>query len=233
MNHVDLVLSSGFLAFARHAGFLAAVEARGFHVEALCGTSSGAVCAALWAAGRSAAEITETFRGLSLMSLGRPSATFWRGVLSMGAFTDFLRDQLPARFEELPRPLAVGVVDQTGAHQLLTSGPLPEAVAASCAMPFIFSPVPVANTRYADGGAADRLGLGAYRRWRKEARLVVAHWVERTAGKDVEAALEGTVVVRTPRSGARFWNLGDVRAQMEEAREITRQALEQLRPDER
>jgi len=224
--NVDLVLSSGFLAFARHAGFLAAVEEQQLQVDALCGTSSGSVCAALWAAGRSAADITRIFAEQSMVTLGRPSPTFWRGAMSMGGFIGLLRKHLPPTFADLNRPLAVGVVDGKGAHRLLTSGPLPEAVAASCAMPYIFSPVQVGAERFSDGGAEDRLGLHAYKSWRS--RKVVAHWVERTAGKDILTGMEGVVVVRTPRSGAQFWSMGDVRGQMEEARTLTRQVLAPL-----
>ena len=47
----DLVLSSGFLAFARHVGVLRAVERSGQDVTGVCRTSSGALVGALWAAG--------------------------------------------------------------------------------------------------------------------------------------------------------------------------------------
>ncbi len=218
--HADLVLSSGFLAFARHAGFLAAVEERGVSVDALCGTSSGAVCAALSAAGMRARDILALFEGGSMMRFARASATPWRGLMAMDAFAGFLRPHLPSTFEGLPVPLAIGVVDGRGAHRLLTSGPLVEAVTASCAMPGIFSPVLVGGERFADGGAADRLGLGAYRAWRPGAANVLAHWVDRTAGKDVATEAGGARIVRTPRSRARFWNLGDVAAQADEARRI-------------
>jgi predicted acylesterase/phospholipase RssA len=223
--HADLVLSSGFLAFARHAGFLAAIEERGIQVDALCGTSSGAVCAALVAAGKTSSEIGALFDRGSMMGLARVSSTFWRGLMSMDTFTDFLRPHLPSTFEELARPLAVGVVDAAGKHALLKSGPLPEAVAASCAMPGIFGAVNVGGQRFADGGAADRLGLDAYRAWRPNTAHVIANWVERTAGKDVQVDAGNTQIIKTPRSGARFWNLGDVRAQMDEARRITLAAL--------
>ena len=53
----DLILSSGYLAFARHVGFLRAVETAGVEVGAICGTSSGALAAALWAAGMPAREL--------------------------------------------------------------------------------------------------------------------------------------------------------------------------------
>ena len=75
----DLVLSSGFLAFARHVGVLRAVERSGNEVSGLCGTSSGALVGALWAAGVSADRVLEKIvaqqpfahrKRLSLIRLG-------------------------------------------------------------------------------------------------------------------------------------------------------------------
>ena len=223
---VSLCLSSGFLAFARHAGFLMAVEERAVRVNAITGTSSGSVVAALWASGMPAAEITALFTGRSLMSMGRPNLRLWQGLMTMAGFMDFIRPHLRGTVADLEIALAVGVVDRSGAHDLITAGPLAEVVAASCAMPGLFAPVTVNGRPLQDGGAADRLGLGAHRAWRPGER-VLAHWVERTAGKDVDAGVDGVTVVRTPRSRARFWNLGDVPAQAREALELSRAAFDQ------
>lgn len=74
----------------------------------------------------------------------RPNLQPWKGgVLSLDPTVERLRQLLPATFEELPIPLAVGVVDKTGKHSLVRSGPLPEAVAASAAIPMIFAAVDV------------------------------------------------------------------------------------------
>jgi len=43
--------------------------------------------------------------------------------------------------------LAVGVVSKEGEYRLIDSGPLPEAVAASAAIPFIFNPVNIPGAR--------------------------------------------------------------------------------------
>lgn len=54
-----------------------------------------------------------------------------------------LSELLPATFEGLEREFAVGVVTADGQHVLVDKGPLPEAVAASAAIPVIFSSVDV------------------------------------------------------------------------------------------
>lgn len=54
----DLVLSSGFLAFAYHSGFLEAVAEAGIRVRGVMGTSSGALSGALYSAGYSPIEVS-------------------------------------------------------------------------------------------------------------------------------------------------------------------------------
>jgi NTE family protein len=224
---IDLVLSSGFLAFARQAGFLRAVEAAGLEVDAVCGTSSGALAGAMWVAGTPASSIaTRLSEKMPLRSV-RPHLRPWRGALSMSAVIAQLRTWLPPRFEDLPLPFAVGVRAPDGSAQLIRSGPLPEAVAASCAIPGVFAPVMVGDVPYQDGGVVDRTGLEAWSSLRGERRTLV-HLVEPTSD-GAEPSIEQPAricVVRTPRSGARFWDLGDFEGQREEARVLTAAAIE-------
>ena len=84
------------------------------------------------------------------IQLLRPNMQPWKGgVLSLDPVVERLRQLLPATFEELPVPLAVGVVDQTGKHMLIRSGPLPEAVAASAAIPMVFAAVDIPGKDFA------------------------------------------------------------------------------------
>ena len=53
----DLVLSSGFLAFAAHSGFLEAVTEAALPIHSVMGTSSGALSGSLFCAGYSPAEV--------------------------------------------------------------------------------------------------------------------------------------------------------------------------------
>jgi predicted acylesterase/phospholipase RssA len=66
----------------------------------------------------------------------------WRGgLLSLDGVVARLSELLPPTFEGLSRDFAVGVVTADGEHMLVDHGPLPEAVAASAAIPLIFSSV--------------------------------------------------------------------------------------------
>jgi len=222
----DLVLSSGFLAFGRHLGVLRALEETEYPIDGLCGTSSGALIGGLWAAGHDTQTIAELVTTKRPYRWIRPHWAVWRGAFSMRAFLALLRAHLPPTFSALNRPFGVGVCGPDGAHHLLTEGPLPEAVAASCAVPYLFSSVPVAGIRYQDGGAVDRLGLTAWRAHRGT-RNTVVHVVERSLGHLDEPDLADTIVVRTPRSGASFWSLGDVDTRIQEAAALARTALNQ------
>jgi NTE family protein len=139
----DLVLSSGFLAFARQTGVLSAVEDSGIEVGGVCGTSSGALAGALWCAGHSAKTVADKLSVQTPLSMLRPGIHMWRGLFSMRAVLSQLRDWLPPTFADLDRPFAVGVMGPSGEAVLLRDGPLPEAVAASCSIPWLFQPIEV------------------------------------------------------------------------------------------
>jgi NTE family protein len=220
----DLLLSSGFLAFARQCGFLAAVEDLGLEVDGVYGTSSGAMCGALWAAGMPAADIIAELSRDRPITQVRPSLTPWRGLFTMDPVVRRLRALLPATFAELPRPFGVGVRGPDGRQAWITEGDLPAAVAASCSMPWVFVPVEVGGVAWQDGGAVDRLGYAGWRRLRGQ-RAVVVHQVARTAGTDGGDDLSALPVARSPRSGASFFSLGDVAGQVAESRTIALAAL--------
>ena len=214
----DLILSSGFLAFARHVGVLRALEHRQIEVDGICGTSSGALVGSMWASGVNSDVLAERLAAQTPLSMMRLHWRPWTGLFDMRAVIAQLREWLPPRFEDLSRPFGVGVVDADGRSCVLHSGPLPEAVAASCAIPMVFAPVTIGESTFSDGGAVDRTALNAWREIRGEQRVLL-HLVERTAGaeQDLDEALDLVDVIRTRRSGASFWSLGDFTGQATEA----------------
>lgn len=220
---VDLVLSGGYLAFAEQAGFLRAVEESGLEVDAVCGTSSGALAGSLWAAGMPAVEIFRRLTYRSPIRQVRPSRRPWRGLFSMRPVLEELGSDLPATFEDLEVPFGAGVIDSESRFHLLTSGPLPAAVAASCAIPRLFAPVCIGSARWADGGVTDRTGLADWRAARP-GRQVVMHWVD--SARPVQPRMvDGLTVIRSPAAGASFLGLGDVHQRYYATRDATRKAL--------
>ena len=80
-------------------------------------------------------------------------------MLSLDPVVEELQGLLPPRFEDLRRDFAVAVVDTEGEHVLIEEGPLARAVAASAAIPVVFSRVEVPSER-ARGCARPLLGSG-------------------------------------------------------------------------
>ena len=79
--------------------------------------------------------------------------------------------------------------------------------------------------RWSDGGAVDRTGLSSWRRLRGMDREVLLHLVQKSGyGADPDDLI-GVRMVRTQRSSASFWSLGDFDSQVEEARRVTRATL--------
>ena len=223
---VDLLLSSGFLAFARHAGVLAAIDAHRVRVDAVVGTSSGALVGALWCAGMSPDAIGAALADRPPWRFLRPAWNPWRGLFSLDPLLDWVRARLPERFDQLPRPFAAGVVGQDGVPRLLTEGDLPAAVVASCAIPWLFQPVSTGGLSWQDGGVADRLMFSPWEAWRGR-RPVLVHLVKRTGGADSPVSLDGLPVIRTPRSGASFFSLGDVAGSIDLARSLAEAVIHQ------
>lgn len=221
---VDLVLSSGFLAFAEQAGFLRAVEESGLEVAGVCGTSSGALAGSLWAAGMPAEDVLAELTRNTPLSQVALSRRPWRGLFQLAPVRAQLAENLPDRLEQIPRAVGVGTVGPDGRARLVTTGNAVDAVLASCAVPWLFAPIQLDDGWHSDGGALDRTALTAWRAHRPHAEVVL-HLVDRSAGADSHDVLDDVVVCRSARSGARLWNLGDVRARYERSRIAALEAL--------
>ena len=224
---MDIVLSSGFLAFASHIGFLRALEEADAPVKGVCGTSSGALVGALWASGLSTQEIErELFRDRPMSQISF-HPYIWRGLFSLRRLMTKLNDIACERLEDTKIPIGVGVCTLDWSSQIKTKGPLADLVVASCSIPYLFSSVLVEGTRYCDGGAADRIGAKEWKNMYSPQKSMV-HLVERSRGANKEAGLEGSTVIRSPRSGASFFDFGDYQARIERTRLHTHQALQKI-----
>ncbi len=195
----DVVLSSGFLGFASHLGFLQALGEASFGVDALVGTSSGALVASLFAANMDVNEIQRLLTASAPIAHVRPCLCPWRGLFDLEPLVRLLERELPPTFDGLKVPFGVGVTNALGKHHLITSGSLPIAVAASCAVPRLFSPIRVDGALYRDGGASDRVGVSAWRSWRPN-RMAVVHQIQRSMGVQQSTNFEHLEVVVSPRS---------------------------------
>ncbi|RLB53465.1 MAG: patatin, partial [Deltaproteobacteria bacterium] len=123
----------------------------------VCGASAGALVAACYGAGLPPTALGEELAGLTRSDFWDPA--LGPGLLRGRLFRERLHGLLPGTFAECRTPVSVAVHDVLGRRpRALTSGSLPAAVHASCAVPFMFRPVRVGGRLYVDGDVSDRPG---------------------------------------------------------------------------
>lgn len=150
---LGLALSGGGAKGFAHIGVFKFLEEAGLMPDVIVGTSVGSLMGALFADGYSASEIKDLFTGREFSEFAQfqlPKS----GLFDSKRFRYFLKRHLRAKtFEELKIPLVVVATDlDNGESHEFRSGPIVEAVAASCSIPIIFSPVVINGVHYVDGG---------------------------------------------------------------------------------
>lgn len=160
-----IALSGGGARGIAHIGVLQALEDHGIKPEVLSGTSAGAIVAALYASGKSPAEILGLVKEASLFK-------FFKVGLPYSGLTKhtYLKERLQEAigedsFEGLKLPCYIAISNlNTGACEIRSSGPLFDVVAASSAIPLIFQPVEIDGQQYVDGGLLDNMPVAAIRK---------------------------------------------------------------------
>lgn len=139
-----------------HIGVLKVLEKFGTRIDAIAGTSIGAVIGALYAAGVPVDQMEEVARNVDWRQIARlldptlPTS----GLIDGRKVSRFLAELLPVRtFEELDIPLAVVATDvETGEMLVIRKGDLLQGLQAAIAFPGIFTPVPFGDRFLVDGG---------------------------------------------------------------------------------
>jgi NTE family protein len=165
------VLGGGGSRGACSVGALKALLEAGITPDGLVGCSSGAFNAVALAAKpdletiEQLARVWRTIRGRDLFDRN-PLRMAYRYVRSHNSFFDsrYLRTlaaiNLPATFDQLVLPCAVIATNLTRARkEIFTSGSVPDAVAASSAIPGLFNPYRIGNEEFVDGAVTENVGL--------------------------------------------------------------------------
>jgi NTE family protein len=184
---IGLALGGGFARGIAHIGVLRALEDGGVPVDYIAGTSSGAIIGAMYASGMSGKDIHEvaallkfgTFAKFSFSRLG-----FWNS----SPMADFLKRVLKVdTFEQLRMPFAVSATEfATGEPVVFSSGPLIDAVRASCAYPGMFHPVQIDGRLMVDGLLSHPVPAVPLKHMGAERVIAVyfnSHWVGSTGPK--------------------------------------------------
>jgi predicted acylesterase/phospholipase RssA len=184
---VGVALSSGFFGFFHHAGVLEALVGRGIRPVRMTGNSAGALVGAMYASGLEPAQITAellSIRRADFWDPGWPFSPLGFGLLAGEKLAGRLARALPVHgFAECRIPLAVGVYGlEDGRTRHLSRGAVVPAVRASCAVPYLFQPVPIGDRSYWDGGFGEKTPLAPFIEARDVDAVVVSYLPPRDAG---------------------------------------------------
>ena len=178
---IGIALGGGFARGLAHIGVLRVLHEEGIPISYVAGTSVGSIIGASYCSGVSAREMQEIagivrFKDFARWSLNK------LGFCTNDRMSNFLCKIVKCKtFEELRIPLAVVATDfVTGEPVVFRTGPILEAVRASCAYPGMFQPVKVNGRLLVDGMLAHAVPTTPLREMGADRVLAVylsAHWV--------------------------------------------------------
>jgi NTE family protein len=177
---IGLALGGGFARGIVHVGVLKVLEQEGIPVSFVAGTSVGALIGAAYCSGVSPSELEEIAARVRFKDLARWTLSRYGFATNLRMIT-FLKKILKVHtFEELQVPLAVTATDfGSGEGVVFRTGPLIDAVRASCAYPGVFLPVKVNGRLLVDGMLAHSLPTKPARDMGADKVLAVSlrsHW---------------------------------------------------------
>lgn len=178
---IGIALGGGFARGLAHIGVLRVLAEEGIPIDYIAGTSVGSIIGASYCSGISAREMQEIagivrFKDFARWSLNK------LGFCTNDRMDNFLCKIVKCKtFEELHTPLAVVATDfVTGEPVVFRSGPIVQAVRASCAYPGMFQPVKVNGRLLVDGMLTHAVPTTPLREMGADRVLAVylsAHWV--------------------------------------------------------
>jgi len=150
---IALALGGGGARGFAHVGVIKALEEAGIVPDIITGSSSGAVVAALYAAGHSA-QALETIALSTEEGDLLDFAWFGRGWVRGEALQEFVNRMVDERpIELLPRAFAVVATQaRSGRRTVFNRGDTGLAVRASASVPNLFVPPVIHGEEYVDGG---------------------------------------------------------------------------------
>ncbi|MCO4088737.1 MAG: patatin-like phospholipase family protein [Limnohabitans sp.] len=152
---LGLALGGGAARGFAHVGVIQVLEEAGLRPGFVVGTSAGSLVAALYASGKTPAELVraaETMQEADITDWMLPILN--RGALRGEALAKYVNTQVGGRsLEQMRIPLGIVATD-LGNGEAITfrRGNTGAAVRASSAVPGVFQPVRVAEREYVDGG---------------------------------------------------------------------------------
>ncbi len=190
---VGVALGGGSARGYAHIGALASLERHGFPPDIVVGTSFGAVIGALYAAGRSPADLRAEAAAMRRRDVFPHIADFGlhKGALFGGRrLEEYFDAMVEGRsFEDLGRFLVVVATDvDTGERVMLSSGALAPALRASASIPGVFAPAIVDGRRLMDGGIGSPVPLDTLRAFDVDLAIGIGAGMEAQDSRTIRAA---------------------------------------------
>ena len=153
-----LALSGGGARGIAHLGVMKALNEAGIKVDAVSGTSAGAVAASFLAYGYDPEETLQILTKTNLLKLIWPAFSK-KGLFSIHKSEAIYRKYLSEdSFDHARIPLRIVATNlNKGTATVFSSGSLSKAIMASCCIPLIFDPVKINGETYVDGGILNNL----------------------------------------------------------------------------
>ena len=180
--HIGLALGGGAARGFAHIGVIQVLEENGIRPDFVTGTSAGSLVAALYASGKTGAQLAALAD-----SMDESAFTDWsfpgRGLIRGEGLAKYVRDNTGGlRIEQMRVPLGIVATDlDSGDAILFQRGDPGVAVRASSAVPAVFQPVKIGLREYVDGGLVSPVPVRFARQMGAE--LVIA--------VDISAVTEG------------------------------------------
>ncbi len=172
---IGLALGGGAARGFAHVGVISVLEEAGLRPQVVVGTSAGSLVAAIYATGKTSAQLQQTALGMEEVAM-----TDWmlpiigKGVFRGDALGRYVNQLVGGRLiENMAIPLGIVATDlNSGKAVLFRSGDTGTAVRASSAVPAVFVPVRISGREYVDGGLVSPVPVGFARQM--GADLVIA-----------------------------------------------------------
>lgn len=150
-----LALGGGAARGFAHVGVIAVLEEAGLRPQIVTGTSAGSLVAAIYASGKTSAQLQQTALGMEEVAITDwMLPIFGKGVFRGDALGRYVNQLVGGRLiENMAIPLGIVATDlNSGQAVLFRRGDTGTAVRASSAVPAVFVPVKINGREYVDGG---------------------------------------------------------------------------------
>lgn len=155
LPRIGLALGGGAARGFAHVGVIAVLEEAGLKPSLVVGTSAGSLVAALYASGKTSAQLQQTALNMEEVAITDwMLPIFGRGMFRGEALGRYVNDLVAGRLiENMALPLGIVATDlNSGQAVLFQRGDTGTAVRASSAVPAVFVPVKINGREYVDGG---------------------------------------------------------------------------------